>query len=287
MSKHHDVQITCQCGDKAKCKAQLTLDEYDIKFIERLVDVGVKENESAQFVCKLNKCQYETRPNKKLEVRWLIKGKEIKSLNRYRIEQVDSILKLSINSVNSYEDAGEVKCEVNGKIYTVANLYAEEEPVMFIRRLEDVIMHEIPGECKFECELNKSFVNVQWLQKGVEIAESDRRFQINRDGPVHTLKVKDVNVKDVGEFTVQITDKSDKKCSAELTIKAICKMFLDMKYKDTITIKRGSTFEIGVPFTGYPVPKFEWVANDEVLRGSRVKSEMIKSKLVNLALRHQ
>ena len=135
-------------------------------------------------------------------------------------------------------------------------------------------MHEIPGETKFECELNKSFVNVRWLRKGEEISESDRKFVINHDGHVHTLRIKDVDVNDAGEFTAQLVGKSKKKCT--------CEVFLDMKYKDTLTIKRGQALEIEVPFTGYPVPKFEWVANDEVCRGSRVKTEMFKNKLVTL-----
>jgi len=284
MDKHHDIQVTCQCGEKAKCKAQLTLEEDDIRFVERLVDLGVKETDSAQFTCRLNKIKYETRANKKLEVRWFVKGKEVRTVGtRYRTEQVDTVLKLNICGVCSHEDAGEIKCEVNGKITTVANLYAEEEPVIFIRRLEDVIVHEIPGEAKFECELNKSFVNILWLRKGEEISESDRRFVINRDGGVHSMCVRDVDVNDVGEFTAQIVGKSQKKCTAELSIRAACKMFLDMKYKDTVTIKRGQALEIEVPFSGYPLPKFEWVANDEVLcRGSRVKTEMIKNKLVTL-----
>ena len=90
---------------------------YNIRFVERLVDLGVKETDSAQFTCRLNKIKYETRPNKKLEVRWFVKGKEVRTVGtRYRTEQIDTVLKLNITGVCSHEDAGEVKCEVHGKI---------------------------------------------------------------------------------------------------------------------------------------------------------------------------
>lgn len=284
MDSHHEAEITCQCGDKAKSKAKLTLDEEDIRFVERVVDLGVKENETALFTAKLNKIKYETRPNQRLSVKWFVKGKEVLNDTNYRIEQVDTVLKLNIKAVNSHENAGEVKCEVNGAISCTANLYVEEEPIIFVRRLEDICVHEIPGEAKFECELNKSFVNAKWYRNGEEISEADRRFTIAREGPKHYLTVKKVDANDVGEYMIQLQGKSNKKCMALLTIKALCKMFLDAKYKDTITIKRGTQLDIEVPFTGYPIPKYEWTFKDDVVKGSRVKTAMVKNKMVTFEM---
>ena len=79
MDKHHDVHVTCQCGDKAKSKAKLVLEEEDIKFVERLTDSGVREGDAVVLTCRLNKVKYETRANAKLVVKWFVKGKEIKS----------------------------------------------------------------------------------------------------------------------------------------------------------------------------------------------------------------
>lgn len=286
MERHHDVHITCQCGDKAKSKAKLVLDEEDIRFVERLTDSGVKEGEAITLTCRLNKVKYETRPNGKLSVRWHIKGKEVKPLSsqRHRTEQQDTLLKLTVSSIVSHEDAGEVKCTVNDKLVTTANLFVEEEPIVFIRPLQDLCLHEMPSEAKFEAELNKAFVDAKWMRNGEEISEADRRFTIVREGPVHRLTVKKADANDVGEYTIQLQGKSNKKSTASLDIKALCKMFLDAKYKDTITIKRGTTLDVEVPFTGYPVPTVEWTKEDETLRGTRVKTEMVKNKLVTLAL---
>ena len=77
LEKDNECEITCQVGDKANSKAKLRVEEDDIKFIERLVDSGIKENEPVQLVCKLSKLKYVTRPNQELSVKWFIKGKEV------------------------------------------------------------------------------------------------------------------------------------------------------------------------------------------------------------------
>jgi len=77
LATHNNAEITCQVGDKAKTVAKLTVDEGDIKFIERLVDSGVKENEPIQFVFKLNKLRMSSKPHEELTIKWFVKGKEI------------------------------------------------------------------------------------------------------------------------------------------------------------------------------------------------------------------
>ena len=183
---------------------------------------------------------------------------------RYRMEQQDTVLRLSIGAIASHEDAGEVKCTVNDRLVTAANLFVEEEPVVFVRPLADVCVGEMAAEARFEAELNRPLVDAKWLRNGEEISEADRRFGVTRDGPLHRLLVRRVDASDVGEYTVQLQGKSNKKSVALLSIRAACKMFLEAKYKDIITIKRGSTLDVEVPFSGYPIPSFEWTKDDEV-----------------------
>lgn len=289
--KDNDAKVVCQFGERSKSSARLIVDEEDIKFVERLADMGVKENdEPATFVCKLNKLKYQTRPNPAdLNIRWFVKNKEIKpdeidENSRYRIEQIDCTLKLTIKSVPA-EDAGEVKCQV-GDIYTSASLSVEEEPVVFVRKLQDQVCEEVPGKVKFECELNKSFVNAKWYYKGKEISMDDSKYDFGREGPRHFLYVKDVyGAKEEGEYTIVLQGKSEKKCSANLSVKAAPKMSLNAKYKDTITIKRGQPLLLEVNFTGYPEPKLSWTVNDEPLReSSRTKIESVRNRLVTLLM---
>lgn len=287
MAKDNNAEIVCQVGDKAKSVAKLRVDEDDIKFIERLVDSGVKENEPAQFVCKLSKLKYVTRPNQDLEIKWFINGKEIdtKSENsRFSVEQIDTVLKLNIKSVQA-EDAGEIKCQVNGTIITSCNMAVEEEPVVFVKKLTDLVCEEIPGKVSFQCELNKSFVNAKWYRNGKEISNDDPKYDFGREGPKHFLNIRDVDGKDEAEYTIVLQGKVEKKCMATLSVKAPPKLFLNAKYNDTITIKRGQQLQIDVSFSGHPEPKLSWMLNDELLKESaRTKIEVVKNNLALLTV---
>ena len=273
LANDNACEITCQVGDKTKSstKAKLNVDEEDIKFVERLVDTGAKENSPAQFVCKLSKLKYVTRPNQDLNIKWFLKGKEIdvKATDekcRFSFEQIDTCLTLKISSVHA-EDAGEIKCQVNGDNYTAANLVVEEEPVVFVKKLEDVTCDVLPGKACFECELNKAFVNVKWFKNGKEISLDDSKYDIVRDGTKHYLYVKDVDGgRDEGEYTIVIQGPHEKKCMAKLMVRAAPKLFLSAKFNDKITIKRGEPIDIEVAFAAYPEPKLTWSMEDVAVR---------------------
>ncbi len=272
-----DCSIACQVGEKLKSKAKLRVDEDDIRFVERLVDVGVKETTTVCFTCKLNKTKYRNRPNQELKVKWYLKGKEIKSDQpRFVSEQNGTVLKLNISSV-SYEDAGEIKCEVNGEIETSARLSVEEEPVVFVRKLSDITCTEIPGKICLECELNKPFSNVAWYKNGVEMLNNNK-IKMHQDGTRHYLTISDVDGKDDGEYTIVLLGKYEKKCSANLNVRAAPRIFLDNDFKDNIVIKRGQTLEMEVNYRGYPEPKLNWSFDDEPLRpDNRTRIENFKN----------
>jgi hypothetical protein len=284
LEKDNNCEVTVQVGNKAKSSAKLRVIEDDIKFIERLADVGCKENESCQFVCKLNKLKYKTRSNDDLNIKWFIKGKEVNVSNpRYTIEQIDTTLKLKINSVNP-EDAAEVKCQISNFVFTIAHLSVEEEPVTFVRKLTDLVCDKIPGKVSFECELNKPLINVKWFKNGKELTDSSK-YEYVRDGTKHFLHIKQVDGKDEGDYTVVIQSKFEKKCTGMLSIKAAPKIFLNAKYQDTIIIKRGTPLSIEVEFTANPEPKYTWLFNDEKIKDSaRTRTEMIKNKMITFTL---
>jgi hypothetical protein len=291
LDKDNNCEVTCQCGDKAKTSAKLKVDEDDIKFVERLVDIGIKELDTVQFVCRLNKTSYISRPNEELRVKWLIKNKEItdsdlKAENsRYTIEQVDTVLKLSIKDVQG-DDSGEVACQVNNTLTTTAMLAVEEEPVYFVKKLSDLVCEEMPGKVCFRCELNKPFVNVKWYRKGEEIYLDDPKFDFGREGPNHFLHVKDIYGKDEGEYTIVVQGKFEKKCMATLTVKAPPKLgHLDLKYREVITLKRGQPLLIEIPFSAHPEAKATWSHDGEKLVDSiRIKTEIYKNKQVSLTV---
>ena len=68
-------------------------------------------------------------------------------------------------------------------------------------------MTSIPTTVTFECELSVEGVTVEWLKGERAIKKSDK-YEIRADGRVHRLIVKDVDDRDVGEYTAQVKNKS-------------------------------------------------------------------------------
>ena len=92
--------------------------------------------------------------------------------------------------------------------------YFSEEQIEFIRKLEDLIVKELPCKAVFECEVSKSNVPVQWFKEDEPIRKS-HKYDVKVDGCVHKLIVKDICEKDEKEYF--ITAKNNK-CSANLEI---------------------------------------------------------------------
>jgi len=280
-----DCSITCQVGDKLKSKAKLRVIEDEIRFVERLVDVGAKEMSSAHFTCKLNKIKYRNKPKADLDIKWFIRGKEVAggAQSRFVMEQLNTQLSLEIKSV-SYQDAGEIKCEVNGSIHTEAMLSVEEEPVVFVKKLTDLKCTEIAGTVTFECELNKLFSDVAWFKNGVELTENNKYKPI-QNGTKHYLVINDIDGKDNAEYTIVLLGKNEKKCMSVLSVRASPKCNLNSDFSDNIVVKRGQPIEMGLSYRGYPDPKASWSFNDESLQASnRVRIETTKNSRANLTI---
>ena len=87
-------------------------------------------------------------------------------------------------------------------------------PVKIIRPLQDVNIKQLPAKATFECELNKSGVEVTWLKNGQPI--TDKRYRIENVDCVCRLHLDDVTDEDDGDYTVAVT--ADLKSEAGLTI---------------------------------------------------------------------
>ena len=75
-----------------------------------------------------------------------------------------------------------------------------EEPVDFIRHLEDQHLTEIPGYVTFECELTKANVKVQW-QRGKEAILPSKKYVVVADGAVHRLTINEATGDDISDYT--------------------------------------------------------------------------------------
>ena len=107
-----------------------------------------------------------------------------------------------------------LKC-TNFRCIHISMICISEEQIEFIRKLEDLVVNQLPCSATFECEVSKSNVAVQWFKEDEPIRRG-HKYDVIADGRVHKLVVKDIGEKDEKEFF--ITAKNSK-CSATLAIK--------------------------------------------------------------------
>ena len=80
-----------------------------------------------------------------------------------------------------------------------------EEKIEFVRHLANVLVTSLPGTAQFECELSRPNVKVQWTKAGRPILPDPRKFDVQMDGAVHRLGIRDVTgQEDVAEYAATV-----------------------------------------------------------------------------------
>ena len=281
--------IRCEFG-RVRSEANLEVQEEDIKFLDRLVDVGVKEKDEAQFMCRISKLKLKE-TLAPINFKWFLKNKEINDEflanndARFRIEQHDTTFKLIMKSVKP-EDHGDVKFQVRNDLYSIASLVVEEEPIIFVKKLEDQTCTEIPGTVKYECELNKVNVNVNWFKNGKPIStDYSDKYECVIEGTKYFLIIKKVDGNDAGDYTISIPGKVEKKCHAALSVKSAPKILRETVKTANITIKRGQPLLMEVKYSANPEPKIAWFFNDDVIPESvKIKRETVRNNLTTFLM---
>ena len=89
-----------------------------------------------------------------------------------------------------------------------------EEPLEFVRPLENIEVKELPATVKLECELTIAFSQVEWMKNGRPLKLTNRH-QVMAEGKVHRLIIKDICAEDDAQYSVVAKNKSS---TADLTI---------------------------------------------------------------------
>lgn len=101
----------------------------------------------------------------------------------------------------------------------------------FIRHLQDQTVTEIPTSVTFECELSKANVKVVWQCGDTQIS-STPKYDIQVDGTVHRLVVREVSGTDVTQYTALARGKTS---TAKLIIQGESVTVLNFSYVDVAT----------------------------------------------------
>ena len=79
----------------------------------------------------------------------------------------------------------------------------------FVRALQDQKTTKIPSTVEFECEVNRSDFEVTWTKGSKVIRVTDEeKYSIEKEGATHRLVVKNVDGRDVGEYSATCRNKS-------------------------------------------------------------------------------
>ncbi|XP_053392115.1 uncharacterized protein LOC128554831, partial [Mercenaria mercenaria] len=169
----------------------ILMNEHPV-FSQPLLDLTVKENDRLVLECELSKPE--------IKVKWMKDNVEISDgLRRINVEK--HVHRLIVEKV-THTDAGIYKC-VFGDCDTTCTVKVEDKtlPTEFLQRLSDICIEDKSGSVSFQCKINKENVDVKWYHESRVLSPSEK-YQLIDEGPVHILKIDDVQDEDEGTYLI-------------------------------------------------------------------------------------
>ncbi|KAJ8319891.1 hypothetical protein KUTeg_001478 [Tegillarca granosa] len=255
---------TCQVEDK-ETVAKIVVKEEPLTVVKPLSDVEIKEGQTVTLECVASK------PD--AQVTWLKNGKPIPEDDEHtQIVVKDKVHQLIISDA-TLDDEADYSIKVGDKSSKAA-IFVEEEPIDFVRKLEDIDVNEIPGEATFECEITKDNITAKWFKDGKPIQPGDK-YKMVSEGTIHRLVVSDVDSEDEGDYMVVLRGK---KSEAELVVEVAPELVLDKQFNEELTLNAGQSTAFEIPFKGNPQPKVVWTINNEdIPEDKRIEVETINN----------
>jgi hypothetical protein len=277
MTIDNEGEYSCRVADvKTQCK--VIVDEENVRFTERLTDVGCKEGETAVFQCSSSKLSY-VKAKREIDFKWLCNGKVIEQdENKKYIMELDKttkILKLTINDVRN-DDIGLITCQADD-VTTIGRLTVEETPVFFVRKPEDQILTELPNICLFECELNRAGIQVKWLHNKKELDYRKDKIEFHNTDTTYRLKLLQIDADDQGEYVCIARDKK-----AQAFLKLQVQPSIQSFQTNSKLIKHDQPLIIDIFYTGWPEPTNDWNRTDPKMKTKLVKHGHLQMMIENM-----
>ncbi|XP_067124006.1 muscle M-line assembly protein unc-89-like, partial [Centruroides vittatus] len=240
-------------------------------FTQKLSDIEASENEEVDFKVKVFG---EPQP----KIKWFIDSMEVTETKNYKfIENKDTgEYTLKIKDVNS-SLSGKYTCEASnsvGKESTSGTLSVKEsaEPASFVQGLKDVTA--VNGEdAKFTVKLKgKPKPTVKWTKDDAELTIDNKKVKVIEEASeTFTLVLKEVNSKDSGTYSCEISNKSGKDISSgKLSVKSPAKFIQGLKDSD---VEENVSASFTVKISGEPKPDIKWTKDGATLTidGTHIK----------------
>lgn len=255
--KIHEGQYECRAENiygQCSHSEMVRIYKRSAKFLERLRDVEVYENEKALLVTKITTTEDD--------VVWMKDGHQLEEFstsedNGYQFIKDGHYRKLLVEKANVTHQ-GEYTCML-GSEKCSCDLVVIEMAAEITKLLKDVNI--ISGEdAQFMVELSKGDAVLQWQKDGKEI-EFDDRVYLKIDGKQQKLIINSARVDDGGEYSCTL---NTQRCKAKLIVQTPSTEFLK-RLSDEYTVDEEceTLFEVEI---SRPDVDVYWYKNGEELR---------------------
>lgn len=176
----------------------VTVEEPEFRFIKRLPP----QSETQEYAQMELECEIED-PDAICE--WYFDGKKVEaSADKYSIVENGTIRKLIIKNINPFKDPGRYECKCGFNV-TATQLFVREA-LKFTKELADIEGVE-ESDFEFVVALNKEDQRLKWYRANRQIVPGEMKFEryaIMQIGKEHKLLVKNLDLKDAGDFEAKI-----------------------------------------------------------------------------------
>lgn len=211
---HDEGEYTCQLAEEA-CTAEIIVIELPPQIIRKLEPTTVAKGETATFEIELTKGD--------ALVRWFKGKRELYFDDRVQLTIDGKVQRLKIFDTNP-DDVAKYSCKVGDQLST-AKLTVEEPDVEFIIPLPDVTLAPKNTDVELTIKLSHPDVDVTWCKNGKPIKESPKH-EVNVEGTVRRLIIKDADDDDVAEYTCIA---GNTKSSTQVKVEGTCALFINLE----------------------------------------------------------
>ena len=266
--------IASNSDGEARCSASLVMKKPSSspKFTKKPGNVNINEGETATFEFSVIaqpkptvKCSWKsTDSSVTKDVTHLLSGDTDYQLTLDKCELTQS----GIYRFEAQNTAGKSSCIAE---LEVVSRYTKPT---FTERLTDIDTkagQNVTLQVKVE---GKPKPEVQWQKDGKNITQ-DGKYQHEKKGLLHLLKINDVNDKDSGSYSCTAGNEAGKEqCSCKLSVSRLSTSPTFSRKLEDIKAHEGSDISLAVEAQGHPEPSVKWLKDGKPLTESkRIKIE--------------